>query len=172
MLHRSSILGRIRRRIVANKAAYLQLLLIGTFFAVLTLSLVHYATVSADSDSHEHDLFTRFARWTFRCFAKTDDPRLQAWSQATKGTSYVPFGTPEENGEYARTCFMTTWHAIHFTGHAILVFFYPKFILEILAASTIFEMYEYISKIHDVSDIGYNVTGSLVGLLLNRLLTR
>ena len=181
---RTSSLWRLwcamRRRAVDNRSEYGQLALIGLLAIVATLVLIEKAKQlrrdmqedgTAIHDGHR-DFLTRLSVRTFECAIPTDVPALQARSTRTKGGDYVPFMTPEQNAEYVRTCFTTTWHAIHFTGHAIVVALYPRFVLEVLACSTLFEMYEYSIDVHDFTDIGYNIAGALVGLTLRFILTR
>jgi hypothetical protein len=119
----------------------------------------------------DNKMFSLFAKQTWRCFYESDNPYLQAYSKATKSATYIPFISQAENDEYVKKCFITVWHMIHFVGYLLTAFAFPMFWPEILIASAAFELYEYFScKCHDVSDLVYNSSGILIGVLLRKVI--
>ena len=67
---------------------------------------------------------------------------------------------------------MTRWQCVHLFGHFVLGFLFPMFAGELLLATTLFEVYEYVScNCHDVTDLVYNVVGTYLGVALRRRIT-
>ena len=151
-------------KVRVHKKSLVPLISVGVILVVvLELCIGHNYRKAPDT------VVSKSVRWTWGCVYETDVPLLQKYSQLTKSKSYNTVMTPDENAAFVKRCLITKWHAIHFVGHIMVAFFLPLFPIEIILASTAYEIYEYFRcKCHDVSDIVYNVAGVMCGVYLRR----
>ena len=158
------LVTKLKNRIVRNSDAYMQCISLAVLVSTIAVFLIKY-----DYTRKPDSLLSKFAKWTWGCVYRTDNPLLQSYSLWSKSSEYLPLESKEINDEYRKTCFITRWHMLHFVLHIVVAFVYPKFVIELIMTSTIFEIYEYFScNCHDVTDIFFNVTGAMRGFYLRK----
>lgn len=161
------LLIKLKDRIINNLDDYMQCISLAFLVSTIAVFLINY-----DYTQNKDSLLSKSAKWTWGCVYKTNVLSLQSYSLWSKSSEYLPLESKETNDEYRKTCFVTRWHMLHFVLHIIVAFVYPKFVVELIMTSTLFEIYEYFScNCHDITDIFYNVTGALIGYYLRKSLT-
>lgn len=145
--------------ILFEKKEYLTFYWIG-LIGFLNVELMTYLTT------------TRFASYINKaysyCYISCEHPICKLLLRFRGKDYFLTFGEGSE--KRIKSCMLSLWGILHILLFAIIGYFIPNILWEVILVSILYELAEYtLYNCHDALDILLNVFGYLIGVYLQRL---
>jgi len=83
---------------------------------------------------------------------------------------FLTFNGKSDKSFRIKNCLLSLWGVLHFVLFALIGFFVPNVLYEVIIVSILYELAEYyLYNCHDALDVVLNVSGYLFGVLLLKL---